>query len=203
MSSVASRSPPTMVIVGTPPQASEHYPPPPPRVKGLYAIISSGIPWRPCRRWFSRQYRWRSGCNGGSLLGVRVDPRWASSAKVRHGPDRVVGNHEMPGIPPALVESGCDGGGFVELLAPGALAPLDAAILFDLPWLDDRHGHVALLEEFFETLRNPAPLSVWPPDDDREGLEDALEGRPHVARRRGGDELGGSRFRDRTQTVSR
>ena len=36
-----------------------------------------------------------------------------------------------------------------------------------------------------------------PPDDDREGIEDAPEGRPHVAPRRGGDELGGSRFRDR------
>ena len=32
-----------MVIVGTPPQASTNYPPLP-RVKGLYAITTSGIP---------------------------------------------------------------------------------------------------------------------------------------------------------------
>ena len=44
---------------------------------------------------------------------------------------------------------------------------------------------------------NAEPLSAWPPDDDWEGLEDALEGRPHVARRRGGDEFGGGQSRDR------
>ena len=44
--------------------------------------------------------------------------------------DSVVVNHEAPGIPPVFVEGGRDGGGFVELPAPGALAPLDAAILF-------------------------------------------------------------------------
>ena len=37
-----------------------------------------------------------------------------------------------------------------------------------------------------------------PPDDDREGLENALEGRPHVAHRQRGDEFRGGRFRDRT-----
>ena len=36
-----------------------------------------------------------------------------------------------------------------------------------------------------------------PPDDDREGLTDTLEGRPHVARRWRGDEFRGGRFRDR------
>ena len=46
------------------------------------------------------------------------------------GPDRVVVNHEAPGIQPVLVKGGCDGEGFVELLAPGASAPLDVAILF-------------------------------------------------------------------------
>ena len=45
-------------------------------------------------------------------------------------PDMVVVSHEAPGILPVLVESGCDGGGFVDLLALGALAPLDVAILF-------------------------------------------------------------------------
>ena len=34
-------------------------------------------------------------------------------------------------------------------------------------------------------LQNLAPLSVWPPDDNRKGLEDALKGRPHVARAEG------------------
>ena len=33
----------------------------------LYAITTSGIPGRPCRRWFSRRDRWWSGCGGGSL----------------------------------------------------------------------------------------------------------------------------------------
>ena len=63
------------------------------------------------------------------------------------GPDMVVVNHgDAPGIPPVLVEGGCDGGGFVELLASGALAPPAPAILFGTAWLDDLHGHTALLE---------------------------------------------------------
>ena len=59
-------------------------------------------------------------------------------------------NHEAPDIPPLLVESSCNRGGFVELLAPGALASPDAAILFGTAWRDDLHGHAALLEEFLE-----------------------------------------------------
>ena len=59
------------------------------------------------------------------------------------GSDRVVVNHKAPGIPPVLVEGGCDGGGFVELLAPGALAPHDSTILFGAAWLDDLPGAVA------------------------------------------------------------
>ena len=40
---------------------------------------------------------------------------------------------------------------FVELLAPGALAPLDVAILlFGTAWLDDLHGNVEFLEKFLE-----------------------------------------------------
>ena len=66
------------------------------------------------------------------------------------GPDMVRVNHEAPGIPPVLVEGGCDGGGFIELLAPGALALPDAAILFGTAWLGDLHGHAALPEEFLE-----------------------------------------------------
>ena len=66
------------------------------------------------------------------------------------GPDMVVVNHEALGIPPVLAEGGCDGGGFVELLAPGSLAPPDAAILFGTAWLDDLHGHAVLLEKFLE-----------------------------------------------------
>ena len=62
----------------------------------------------------------------------------------------VVVNHEAPGILPVLVEGGCDEGGFVELLAPGALAPPNAAILFGTAWRDDLHGNAALLEKFFE-----------------------------------------------------
>ena len=46
------------------------------------------------------------------------------------GPDMVVVSHEVPGIPPVLTGGGHDGGGFVELLAPGGLVPLDPAILF-------------------------------------------------------------------------
>ena len=65
-------------------------------------------------------------------------------------PDMVVVNHEAPGLLPALVEDGCNGGGFVELLALGPLAPLDAAILFGTAWRDDLHGHAALLEKFLE-----------------------------------------------------
>ena len=61
----------------------------------------------------------------------------------------VVINHEAPGTLSVLVEGGCDGGDFVEVLAPSALAPLDAAIL-GTAWLDDLHDHVALLEEFLE-----------------------------------------------------
>ena len=61
----------------------------------------------------------------------------------------VMVNHEAPGIPPVLVEGGYDGRGFVEVLAPSALAPLDAAIL-GTAGLDDLHGHAALLEEFLE-----------------------------------------------------
>ena len=62
----------------------------------------------------------------------------------------VVVSREVPGILPVLVEGDCDGGGFVELLAPGALAPLDVAILFGAAWLDALHGHTMLLEEFLE-----------------------------------------------------
>ena len=146
-----------MVIVGTPPQASEHYPPPP---------VSRG-----CTQSFHRAFLagpagagFSAGINRGQVAAealARVfaqTPDGRPSAECGMEPDRVVGSHEMPGIPPALVESGCDGGGFVELLAPGALAPLDAAILFDPPWLDDRHGHVALLEEFFENAAEPGAV---------------------------------------------
>ena len=62
----------------------------------------------------------------------------------------VVVNHEAPGIPPVLVVGGCDGRSFVEPLAPSALEPLDAAILFGTAWRDDLHGNAALLEEFLE-----------------------------------------------------
>ena len=45
--------------------------------------------------------------------------------------------------------------------------------------------------------RNSEPLSVWPPpNDDRDGLEDALEGCPHGARK-GGNKFGGSQSRNR------
>ena len=104
------------------------------------------------------------------------------------GPDMVLVNREAPSIPPVLVKGGCDGGGFVELLAPGALAPLDAVILFGTAWRDDLYGHAALLDKFSKAPRNSEPLSAGPPDDDREGLKDALEGRPHVARRRGAED---------------
>ena len=60
------------------------------------------------------------------------------------------GTADAPGIAPVLVEGGCDRGGFVELLASGAPAPPDAAILFGTAGLDDLHGHVMLLEEFLE-----------------------------------------------------
>ena len=94
----------------------------------------------------------------------------------------VVVNHEAPGITLVLVEGGCDGGGFVELLAPSALAPLDATILFRAAWLDDLHGNASLLEELLENATElGATVGLAPPDDDREGLEDALEGLPYVA----------------------
>ena len=79
------------------------------------------------------------------------------------GTDMVMVNHGAPGIPPVLVEGGYDGGGFVELLALGALASPDAAILFGTAWRDDLHGHVALLGGFSKAPRNSEPLSVWPP----------------------------------------
>ena len=66
------------------------------------------------------------------------------------GPDMVVVNHEAPSIAPVLVEGGCDRGGFIELLAPGALASLDATILFGTAWLGDLHGNATLLEKFLE-----------------------------------------------------
>ena len=66
------------------------------------------------------------------------------------GPDMVVVSHEAPGTAPVLVEGGCDGGGFVELLALGALVPFDAATLFGPAWLDDPYGNAAFLEEFLE-----------------------------------------------------
>ena len=91
----------------------------------------------------------------------------------------VVVNHEAPGILPVLVEGGCDGGGFVEFLASGALAPLDAAILFGTAWLDDLHGNATLLKRFLEDAAELGAVVGLPPlDDDRESLEDALEGRP-------------------------
>ena len=40
-------------------------------------------------------------------------------------------------------------------------------------------------------------VGLAPRDDGREGLEDALEGRPHGARRKGGDEFRYDQFRDR------
>ena len=53
---------------------------------------------------------------------------------------------------------------FSELLALGALAPLNVVILFRTEWLDDLHGNAALLGEFLDgTPRNSEPLSVWPP----------------------------------------
>ena len=58
----------------------------------------------------------RPGCDEGSLQGVRVDTRRASFRPVTAwGRTRVVMNREAPGIAPAFVEDGCDGGGFVEL----------------------------------------------------------------------------------------
>ena len=45
-------------------------------------------------------------------------PDGRSSTWCGMGPDMVVGNREAPGIPPVLVKDGCDGGGFIELLAP-------------------------------------------------------------------------------------
>ena len=51
----------------------------------MHAITAFSTPNGPCRCWFSRRDRWRSGCNGGSLQGVRVDPRWASFRQGRHG----------------------------------------------------------------------------------------------------------------------
>ena len=65
-------------------------------------------------------------------------------------PDMVVVNHEAPGLLPVLVEDGCDGGGFVELFPPSALAQLNAAILLGAAWLDDRYGKAAPLEKFIE-----------------------------------------------------
>ena len=53
-------------------------------------------------------------------------------------------------------------------------------------WRYDLHGNVMLLEKLLEgTAELGAVVGLALPDDDREGLEDALEGRPHVARRRG------------------
>ena len=62
----------------------------------------------------------------------------------------VVVSHEAPDIPPVPVEGGCDGGGFAELPAPDARAPLDAAILFGTAWWDDRDGNAAFPEKFLE-----------------------------------------------------
>ena len=93
----------------------------------------------------------------------------------------LVNRGDALGIPPVLVEGGCDGGGFVELLASGAPAPPDPAILFGTAWLDDLHGHAALLDEFLEGAAEFGAVVGLPPlDDDREGLEDVLEDRPHV-----------------------
>ena len=70
----------------------------------------------------------------------------------------LVVNRDAPGIPPVLVEGGCDRGGFVELLASGAPAPPGVAILFGTAWLDDLHGHAALLEEFLEDAAEPGAV---------------------------------------------
>ncbi len=75
----------------------------------------------------------------------------------------VVVHRDAPGIPPLFVEGGCDGGGFVELLAPGAPAPPDIAILFGTVWLDGLHGHAALLEEFLEDAAEPGAVVGLPP----------------------------------------
>ena len=188
-----------MVIVGTPPQASEHYPPPLPRVKGLHAITASGIPGGPCRCWFSRRDRWRSGCNGGSLQGVRADTRRASFRRVRHGAGQGCGEprsagHRSCNPSRAIATEEASWSSLRQVRWHHSTQPFGlglrgcwmACTAMPRSWRSPS-----------KTPRNSAPLSVWPPDDDREGLEDALEGRPHVAHRRGGDELGGSRFRDR------
>ena len=156
-------------------------------VNPLYAITPSGIPDRPCRRWFS------AGIGGGQVAteapsGVFGEiPDGRPSARCGMGPDMVVGNHEAPGIPPVLIESGCDGGGFVELPALGALAPPDAAILFGTAGLDALHGNVALLEKFLEDATELGAVVGLDPGF-RPGRSRGCAWRPpYVARRRGGD----------------
>ena len=113
-------------------------------------IWHSGGGGGPCQRWFSCRDRRRSGCDGSSLHGVRVNTQWASFHQVRHEAGHGGGESRSTGHRACTRRRWRDGGGFVELLVPGALAPLDVAILFGAAWLNDLHGHAALLEEFLE-----------------------------------------------------
>ena len=77
-------------------------------------------------------------------------PDGRPSARGGMGPDVVAGSHETSAILPVAVEGGCEREGFIEFLAPGARAPLDAAILSGTAWLDALHGHAPLRKQLPE-----------------------------------------------------
>ena len=116
----------------------------------MHAIRRFCIPGGPCRRWFSCGGRWRPGCDGGSLEGVRVHTRWASFRQGRHGTGRGCGVPRNIGHPACGSRGDCGREGFVELLAPGVQAPFDAAILSGTAWLDALHGHAPLRKQLPE-----------------------------------------------------
>ena len=87
------------------------------------------------------------------------------------GPDLVVGNREVPGIAPVPVEVGCDGEGFVELLASDALAPLDVAILFGTACWGTCMAMPRSWRSSSKAPRNSEPLSVRPHRFQRKILE--------------------------------
>ena len=116
----------------------------------MHAIRRFCIPSGSCRRWFSCEGRWRPGCDGGSLKGVRVHTRWASFRPGRHGTGHGCGGPRNVGHPACSCRGGCGREGFVELLAPSAWAPFDAAILSGTAWLDALHGHALLRKQILE-----------------------------------------------------
>ena len=139
----------------------------------------------------------RSACDGDSLPGVRVGLRWASFRPVRHGTGHACGEPRCAGHSVGTRRGWLQQRRFRRAsLRPVRRHRPTSPFCLGLPGWMVCMAMPCSRRSSSKTLRNPEPLSVWPPpDDDREGLEDALEGRLHVPRRRGGDGFCGDQFR--------